>query len=1023
MNLDALLDALGYRRYSERRWVTPETADPRLNHYYRLAQRAGEKAGAGASIVGSYVFQTSMDDKLTPPRPAVFVAQAQNDQQARAIHKSLWNMGDCPFVIVVLPGVVRIYTGFAYASDGSRGKVIPDVSDDLMDTLPEPLLPFHANEIDSGLIWQKQAKRLTSETRVDYLLLAYLEKLSRHLQKHPYNLSREVAHALIGKYIYFHYLRDREILDEQWLAEHNIASQDIFGRHARATAFDALSRALQARFNGDIFPLPESDAGIWRQNAAISFLAGIFEGDSPDGQLALDFRVYDFSYIPVELLSSIYEQFLKDEGKGKGDGVVYTPEPLADYVLAEMEAVRPLTLTDRTLDPCCGSGVFLVLTYRRLIEKLWQEQGTRPSAEEMKRLLQSNIFGVEKDGEACHITAFSLILTLLSHLEPPELNANADFQFPTLVGSNIFHADFFDASCPVFANEMRFERVVGNPPWDPADGKNPDHKATLTWIKEAARIGRHVGKLRMDEAFSWRVGDTLVENGCAGLLIMATSLVNSSSASYRKNFFRTFAVRRITNLSRFFEILFVGPKGRRGRAPAACLIYQKDNGTSQRQPILHFGPLVANQSSLLVAGVRRRFWTITLYEGDIQEIDYSAAISDEPCLWKTALLGGSLDRRALRRLGRLLPKTLGDIEGSRHWILCGGPHIKSPDGKSTGAFVKSIALKGKKIIETDALSTRFAINDDALSLLSPEQEFFRDRGGSKGIQLIPAPHMLITAEQAVYSDKDFVIPAPKVGIAVGKADSDYLKAVACYLNSSVARYAHFFNSALWGIFISTINPENVRAIPMTDFSAEQIQQLASAYDGFAERERAYLSEYPLLATDLPDLQPEVDKIVEATLRIPDSIGSIAREFMSVRYQLIKGKLGDSAIEPPTPEQLKEYAYQLRLQIDDFARRRHKITIQTDNRTILASVEVTRETEPIEPTVVQSWNTAARQIMAAVQEQHSQWAYVQRSVRLFAGPSVHIIKSARLLDWTRTQAIQDSADLIAEVLDKTAPRNE
>jgi hypothetical protein len=66
------------------------------------------------------------------------------------------------------------------------------------------------------------------------------------------------------------------------------------------------------------------------------------------------------------------------------------------------------------------------------------------------------------------------------------------------------------------------------------------------------------------------------------------------------------------------------------------------------------------------------------------------------------------------------------------------------------------------------------------------------------------------------------------------------------------------------------------------------------------------------------------------------------------------------------------------------------------------------------------NSVAR-ILQAVKEQHSQWAYVQRSVRIFDGPYVHIIKPARLLDWTRTQAIQDAADLISEVLSRTEPQ--
>ncbi len=97
MDLNVLLRALGYLR-SKRHWVTLEIADPHLAHHYRLAQKAGEEAGDGAKVVGSYVYQTSLDNKLMPPRPAVFVAYAANEEQAREIHKRLWNLGDCPFV-------------------------------------------------------------------------------------------------------------------------------------------------------------------------------------------------------------------------------------------------------------------------------------------------------------------------------------------------------------------------------------------------------------------------------------------------------------------------------------------------------------------------------------------------------------------------------------------------------------------------------------------------------------------------------------------------------------------------------------------------------------------------------------------------------------------------------------------------------------------------------------------------------------------------------------------------------------
>ena len=125
-----------------------------------------------------------------PPRPAVFVAYAANDEQARELHKRLWNLGACPFVLIVLPGTVRVYTGFNYILDNPKRTIIAHAPDPLSDDLPDPLLPFHADAIDSGYIWQQQAQYLGSDTRVDYRLLTNLKKLSGLLQDRMVLLAR-----------------------------------------------------------------------------------------------------------------------------------------------------------------------------------------------------------------------------------------------------------------------------------------------------------------------------------------------------------------------------------------------------------------------------------------------------------------------------------------------------------------------------------------------------------------------------------------------------------------------------------------------------------------------------------------------------------------------------------------------------------------------------------------------------------------------------------------------------------------
>ncbi|HTE18947.1 MAG TPA: hypothetical protein VK689_11285, partial [Armatimonadota bacterium] len=103
---DDILEELGYTGAGES-WVTDERAVPAMAHVYRKAREAG-------TILGTYVFRTSPPDDIPlAPRPAVQVARANTREEARSIHKKLWNLGAAPFLIVILPDEVRVYRGFS----------------------------------------------------------------------------------------------------------------------------------------------------------------------------------------------------------------------------------------------------------------------------------------------------------------------------------------------------------------------------------------------------------------------------------------------------------------------------------------------------------------------------------------------------------------------------------------------------------------------------------------------------------------------------------------------------------------------------------------------------------------------------------------------------------------------------------------------------------------------------------------------------------------------------------------------
>jgi len=398
LELQDILSLLGYSQSPHYRHDSAQF-EPETAHLFRAARTVG--------VDGIYVFQSSSGGMAPdlPSRPAVYVAQATTVEEAREIHRSLWNLGSAPFLLILLPDQIRIYTGFDYehasssTSDDERG-LLHRLSND-QSTAAASLALFTAESIDTGRIWESPdyKDRVDPRRRVDARLLHNLSKLGDALQEQ--GLDTDVAHALIGKYVYIRYLRDRDILSDEWLEEQRIEKESVFTRKASVAGLSRLADALEVRFNGKIFPIDFVGSRA-PNDKHIELVAAVFMGDkiimSQAGevvrQLHLAFQAYQFDYIPIETLSSVYEQFIDDR---KLKGAIYTPEVLADYLLSEMESIKKLTPATKILDASCGSGVFLVLALRRQIEKVVKDLGGKIPLSTLNNLL-TNVYGVERVG-------------------------------------------------------------------------------------------------------------------------------------------------------------------------------------------------------------------------------------------------------------------------------------------------------------------------------------------------------------------------------------------------------------------------------------------------------------------------------------------------------------------------------------------------------------------------------------------------------------------------------------------------
>lgn len=159
---------------------------------------------------------------------------------------------------------------------------------------------------------------------------------------------------------------------------------------------------------------------------------------------------YTFAVVEASVLGDIYELFLgsqlaidrqsnlfvadKPEVRASG-GVFPTPKYIVDSIVDRTLTPRLKGDNDgripTTLDMCCGSGVFLLAAYERLLAYYTELYKKDPEAHEGKeiyrlnankwrltlhekqRILLSSVFGVDIDDQAVEVTRFSLLLHLI----------------------------------------------------------------------------------------------------------------------------------------------------------------------------------------------------------------------------------------------------------------------------------------------------------------------------------------------------------------------------------------------------------------------------------------------------------------------------------------------------------------------------------------------------------------------------------------------------------------------------------
>jgi hypothetical protein len=347
-----------------------------------------------------------------------------------------------------------------------------------------------------------------------------------------------ISQTILDRVLFIAFAEDTGLLPSNTLAQ-AFVTRDHYNPRPIWDNFLGLFKAIDK--GSDALNVPRYNGGLFKQDEAIESLAladSVCEGFKALGD-------YDFaSEVSVTVLGHIFEQSIADverlqaqargeeveeeratgtTGRRKRDGVVYTPDYIARFIVAETlgahleeasteilrahakvgtdlsdyaaiqwrrksaeleawQAYRDRLRTLRIVDPACGSGVFLIMAFdflkaelTRVNEKI---KDLVPKAEHYGDLLEylpdseiltNNLFGVDVNVESVEIAKLSLwIKTARRGKVLDSLDTSLRVGDSLIEDSNfayLDHAFTWETAFPGIFAEGGFDVVLGNPPY------------------------------------------------------------------------------------------------------------------------------------------------------------------------------------------------------------------------------------------------------------------------------------------------------------------------------------------------------------------------------------------------------------------------------------------------------------------------------------------------------------------------------------------------------------------------------
>ncbi len=969
------------------------------------------------------------------PTVVIVVLEEYKRERVLALHGALWNQGLAALLLVLSGDTIRAFSLARIPYSDARefdSRCLVRELDAVSDGLAIKDFIYGA---ESGRLWEHHAGYFRASERIDQVLLDNIS--ASHAALCEDGLSGDAAQALLIQAMFVAYLEDRQIIGREYFrAASNGATETFLGllESTSAAGLYRLFDSLRTDFNGDLFVAPCSfDARGFRPRVVrdhLQILARFRAGREVMGETGgqLRFWGYDFKFIPIELISAVYDRFLGAlKPQRRARGAYYTPMFLADTVISALWDTLPASAkaNGRFLDPACGSGVFLVRSFQLLCEHWRETRGSRTIRWASLLTILSRLRGCDVNAGAVRVAVFSLYVALLQEVNPPDIRLLIKRRklLPELWNRTLCSEDFFQAS----EEELKAEVILGNPPWSSRRGADHD---SVVWCEEhqVPMPGREDAW-----AFVWKSLRHLPENGIVGFLLPAMGFLHNHAKSAVEARNRLIGDARIFRIINFADLRFHLFEG--AVRPAALVIFGRRETDAPGYRFDYWAP-----KADLNLKMRRVISLSSVDRGSVASMD----VSEDPFVFKRRLWMSDPEAKlfnylqALPKLGALVSEyriAYWRMKSFEHrWVVGNGFKPVSEDRLKDDEYqyqrsetvlkAPYLPVKALRVLAQDTGRLRvFNERDDGLV---HRKGFERGFTGPR----ILVPCGISTSRQrlrASYLEDPLTFEHIIFAISVPSRDARRAKFLTALLNSKLLYWFAFHSTASFGSDRPKIHQSELLRLPFPapqDFPQDnRSSDAANALVALIDDAMASARENFALEASDDGLLDELDSHCYTYFGLGEEEIALVEDAVASVIPGVQPHAGSSIDlwRPAGPEERATYASTLTRSMAQWFSEDTSVRVELEARNNdLALVQLRlverHDWEAYSERNDETVGAALARLRASIDVPLPGNFQLFPNFRVFIGKSLYLVKPLQRRFWLRSAAIADADALAMELQD-------